>query len=410
MLARRDVPDEVHDEVLVARAHAAGVEEPAEVLAEGRRRLEILLAPAQDHALAADVLEDVQDARQVVERVRAAGGHHVDVGDHEVALGELREVLGCELHALEDLAVLDDVRHALAHDRDLAQLERVHDQLRQADVHLGLGDDADERVPVLEARPHVVEVHAVQGAGALGNDPLVGHEEVVEGDDRLDLLAARGQRMLVGVGSRAVRHLAAEHLQTRRVDGQVDPEALLVERRMERPEDQLVGLRHGGADALDAADPDARRVLLNDAGGGPLGRLGLGRGARGARAEALRVDDRLAEVDVVLLGVLDVPVDVLGELRALALEGRQLAEHAERQRGDHVDATAVRTPGAARDMLDALAAEAQVVARARNEVRGGDAGAVVADVREDVLRLRVELLVVDGGDLARCRRRWRGAS
>ena len=130
------------------------------------------------------------------------------------------------------------------------------------------------------------------------------------------------------------------------------------------------------------------------------GGRGLGRGARGARAEALRVDDRLAEVDVVLLGVLEVPVDVLGELRALALEGRQLAEHAERQRGDHVDAAAVRAPGRARDVLDALAAEAQVVARARDQVRGGDAGAVVADVGQDVLRLGVELIVVDRGDLA----------
>jgi len=51
-------------------------------------------------------------------------------------------------------------------------------------------------------------------------------------------------------------------------------------------------------------------------------------------------------------------------------------------------------------VLDALTTEAQVVARARDQVRGGDAGAVVADVGQDVLRLCVELVVVDGGDLA----------
>ena len=43
-----------------------------EVLAERRRRLEVRLVPAQDHALAADVLEDVQDPRQVLQRVGAA--------------------------------------------------------------------------------------------------------------------------------------------------------------------------------------------------------------------------------------------------------------------------------------------------------------------------------------------------
>ena len=150
-----DVPHEVHDEVLVACAHVARVEEPAEVLAEGGRRLEVLLAPAQDHPLAADVLQDVQDARQVVERVGAPGGDHVDVRDHQVAFGQLREVLGRQLQCPEDLAVLDDVGHALPDDRDLPELERVHDQLGEAYEQLGLRDDADERVPVLE-RAHTL--------------------------------------------------------------------------------------------------------------------------------------------------------------------------------------------------------------------------------------------------------------
>ena len=200
VLARRDVPHEVHDEVLVACAHVARVEEPAEVLAEGGRRLEVLLAPAQDHPLAADVLEDVQDARQVVERVRAPGGDDVDVRDHQVALGRAAassSAASCMPWRIWQYSMMSATRWRTT--GISLELERVHDQLREAHVHLGLGDDADERVPVLEARPHVVEVHAVQRARALGDDPLAGHEEVVEGDDRLDLLAARGQRVLVGV-------------------------------------------------------------------------------------------------------------------------------------------------------------------------------------------------------------------
>ena len=123
-------------------------------LAERRLGLEVSLGPAQDHPLATDVLEDVQDPREVVQRVAAPGGHDVHVGRHDAALGQVRQLLGGELHPLQDLAVLEDVGHALAHDRDLAELEGVDDELRQARVELRLRDDARERVPVLQARPH----------------------------------------------------------------------------------------------------------------------------------------------------------------------------------------------------------------------------------------------------------------
>ena len=89
--------------------------------------------------------------------------------------------------------------------------------------------------------------------------------------------------------------------------------------------------------------------------GGPASAERAGR----ARAEPLRVDDRLGEVDVVLLEVLDVRRDVLGELGRLLLNARELAIHPDRQRGDHVDAPPVRPPGLPRDVLDPLAPEAR---------------------------------------------------
>ena len=135
-------------------------------------------------------------------------------------------------------------------------------------------------------------------------------------------------------------------------------------------------------------------------GGRTIGRADLGCGAARTRAEALRVNDRLGEVNVVLLAVRQVPTDVLGELGAATLERRQLSEHAERQGRDHVHAATVRSPGLARDEFDALAPEAQVVLRARDEIRRGHLCAVIARVGEDLLGLVVELKVVEVGDLA----------
>jgi hypothetical protein len=55
----------------------------------------------------------------------------------------------------------------------------------------------------------------------------------------------------------------------------------------------------------------------------------------------------------------------------------------------------MRTPGLPGDVLDPLAAEDEILLRSRYQVRRSDAHTVFADVGEDVLRLLVELLVVD---------------
>ena len=118
---------------------------PGEVLAGGRRRLEIAVVEAEDQALPADVA----DLRIQVERAGASGRDHCRVGCHHTTLRELRPFLGGEDESPAGGRPAKDLSDPLANHGDLAQLERVDHKLREVGEQLRAGRRADERVPVL---------------------------------------------------------------------------------------------------------------------------------------------------------------------------------------------------------------------------------------------------------------------
>ena len=104
------------------------------------------------------------------------------------------------------------------------------------------------------------------------DDALAGDEHLVEGHDRLNLFTTGIEGVVLGSCVRVVHHLAAVHAEVFCIRRDDDPETLLVPRRMETTDDQLVRLWHGRCDALDARDPDSRGVFPEDRRSGPLER------------------------------------------------------------------------------------------------------------------------------------------
>ena len=91
-------------------------------------------------------------------------------------------------------------------------------------------------------------------------------------------------------------------------------------------------------------------------------------------------------------------MEVLGELRALALEARELRDVADDRGRDHVDAAPEHPECLARNVLDPLAAPGEISFRLGEEVRRRDASPVVAQIGQQIARLGPHLVLEDVGD------------
>ena len=193
MARAREVPDEVEEPVLCPGRHPRAGQE----LVEPRPDLgmvELGGCEAADHALAAEIPEDLEHGRVVLEGMEAAGGHERIVRDAD-AVPQLGLVLGGDDERLERVRVGGYLGESVAYLRDLVRAEDLRDHLRGAGEDLGAVPQAGEDVPVRERAGFPVEAERPLVAEA--EDTLPRNEDVIEQHHRVRFLSPRVERVVL---------------------------------------------------------------------------------------------------------------------------------------------------------------------------------------------------------------------
>ena len=237
---------------------------------------------------------------------------------------------------------------------------------------------------------------------------LPGDERVVEHEDRIVLVEARRQRIVVGRAHDARHHLvggAAEQLHARRVhrrDEHHRQVGIVDRHRRVLAEEIVVRQRRRGRDHLGAGDIDAGVGLLLDGDEDVLHLVG------GAGAVDRRIDDGVVHEQDVFLRAAIPALRVVGELSVELVIGAERVH----QRRLVVGRAPHPAVGHARPGRDGVALADHVLARARDaeEFVGVAAGAGIGRPGQHGLALGIVQRVVEPRDRARgiAERRMRG--
>ncbi|MEZ4523193.1 MAG: hypothetical protein R3A46_16360 [Thermomicrobiales bacterium] len=215
----------------------------------------------------------------------------------------------------------DDLGHLLVDVLERFDTDRVDDQTRQAEHVLGLDDVfLDDLVRHMEDGVGRPEGAVGQLGISIEEDALPGHEDVIEDDDRIHLLEAGTERVIVLQAVEIVR-LPADKLQAGRAAGDDEAEGvrgvLGIGFDDRRGKDlDLVGHRSESGEHSGALDDDAVVALLFD----PGCQEGIGLLVGGFGAVGLRVDQRVSQTEVFFARLLIVVDDVVAEAGVVVRE------------------------------------------------------------------------------------------
>ena len=350
-------------------------------------------AGSHEDARPAQLAHDLQDPGMVLDRVDPPEGDLGGIGD-QVAVGGPQVLL---LRRAEERPQRLDVAV------DLAELElqvllvvlaEVLDDLgADAGQHLGLAGHPDEDV-VEGPRQDLAQQAQVHVRGLAVEDPLGGHEDVVEDHPAVHLVEAGGQAAIRD--GRGHQRGTAEDPQAGCVHRQGEVDDLVVGQAgaVGRQRHVLIGERRQRGHRLHAVHHDAVAALLGEAQ--VLEALPRDPHVLGGVGEAV------GQRHVVLAAELQVGGDVVGVAGLdLGERGPHVVEAHDDRR--HVLRQATQRPaGAARQELDHAAAAVQVLQRLREDV--AEADGVTARRRlhgQQVPEFGIVLQVVDAGERLR---------